>query len=221
MTMVIKGILARKIGMTQVFDEQGNRVPVTVVKTNGCKVLQKKTVEKDGYNALLLGFEETKESKLNKPLQGFFKKLGIPFYKILKEIRVDKLPDDIDVGDDIKVGIFKPGDIVDVTGTSKGKGFAGGVKRWHYGGGGASHGSMFHRAPGSIGASSYPSRVFKGHHFPGRMGGDTVTVKALEVVKVIEEEGLLLIKGAVPGARNSLLIIKDSKKTKKGVGVNE
>jgi large subunit ribosomal protein L3 len=145
----------------------------------------------------------------------------MPFYRILKEIRVDKITDELKVGDNITVGIFKPGDIVDVTGTSKGKGFAGGVKRWHYGGGGASHGSMFHRAPGSIGASSYPSRVFKGHHFPGRMGGKTVTVKALEVVRIIEDEGLMLIKGAVPGARNSLLVIKDSKKVKKGVEVNE
>ena len=219
--MVIKGILARKIGMTQVFDDQGNKIPVTDVKTEGCKILEKKTVDKDGYNALLLGFEETKESKLNKPLQGFFRKLGMPFYRILKEIRVDKITDELKVGDNITVGIFKPGDIVDVTGTSKGKGFAGGVKRWHYGGGGASHGSMFHRAPGSIGASSYPSRVFKGHHFPGRMGGKTVTVKALEVVRIIEDEGLMLIKGAVPGARNSLLVIKDSKKVKKGVEVNE
>jgi large subunit ribosomal protein L3 len=219
--MVIKGILARKIGMTQVFDDQGNKIPVTVVKTEGCKILEKKTVDKDGYNALLLGFEETKESKLNKPLQGFFRKLGMPFYRILKEIRVDKITDELKVGDNITVGIFKPGDIVDVTGTSKGKGFAGGVKRWHYGGGGASHGSMFHRAPGSIGASSYPSRVFKGHHFPGRMGGKTVTVKALEVVRIIEDEGLMLIKGAVPGARNSLLVIKDSKKVKKGVEINE
>jgi large subunit ribosomal protein L3 len=219
--MVIKGILARKIGMTQVFDDQGNKIPVTVVKTEGCKILEKKTVDKDGYNALLLGFEETKESKLNKPLQGFFRKLGMPFYRILKEIRVDKITDELKVGDNITVGIFKPGDIVDVTGTSKGKGFAGGVKRWHYGGGGASHGSMFHRAPGSIGASSYPSRVFKGHHFPGRMGGKTVTVKALEVVRIIEDEGLMLIKGAVPGARNSLMVIKDSKKVKKGVEVNE
>lgn len=216
--MVIKGILARKVGMTQVFDEQGNRIPVTVVKTEGCRILQKKTVEKDGYNALLLGFEETQESKLNKPLRGFFKKLGSPFYRVLKEIRVDEITDDLKVGDEIKVSIFKPGDKVDVTGISKGKGFAGGVKRWHYGGGGASHGSMFHRAPGSIGASSYPSRVFKGHHFPGRMGGETVTVKALEIVKVYEDEGLLLIKGAVPGARNSLLVIKDSKKRKKESG---
>lgn len=215
MSMVMKGILARKVGMTQIFDEQGNRIPVTVVKSEGCRILQKRTVEKDGYNALLLGFEETKESKLNKPLRGFFKKLGSPFYRILKEIRVDEISEDLKVGEDITVGIFKPGDKVDVTGTSKGKGFAGGVKRWHYGGGGASHGSMFHRAPGSIGASSYPSRVFKGHHLPGRMGGDTVTVQSLEVVKIYEDEGLMLIKGAVPGARNSLLIIKDAKKSKK------
>lgn len=213
--MVIKGILARKVGMTQVFDEQGNRIPVTVVKTGGCRILQKKTVEKDGYNALLLGFEETKESKLNKPLRGFFKKLGSPFYKVLREIRVDEISEDLKVGEDITVGIFKPGDKVDVTGVSKGKGFAGGVKRWHYGGGGAAHGSMFHRAPGSIGASSYPSRVFKGQHLPGRMGGETVTVQSLEVVKVYEDEGLMLIKGAVPGARNGLLIIKDAKKSKK------
>jgi large subunit ribosomal protein L3 len=219
--MVIKGILARKIGMTQVFDEEGNKIPVTVVKCGGCKILQRKTKEKDGYNSLLLGFEEVKESKLNKPLRGFFKKLEVPSYKTLKEIRVDSVSEDLKEGEFITVGAFKPGDKIDVTGVSKGKGFSGGVKRWHFAGGGASHGSMFHRAPGSIGASSYPSRVFKGHHLPGRMGGDTVTVKSLEVVKVYEEEGLMLIKGAIPGARNSLVIIKDAKKDGKGVGVNE
>jgi large subunit ribosomal protein L3 len=137
---------------------------------------------------------------------------------VLREIRVDEITDDFKVGDSITVNTFKPGDRVDVTGTSKGKGFAGGVKRWHYGGGGAAHGSMFHRAPGSIGASSYPSRVFKGQRLPGRMGGETVTVQSLEVVKVYEDEGLMLIKGAVPGSRNSLLIIKDAKKSKKESG---
>ena len=218
MAMVIKGILARKVGMTQIFDEQGNRIPVTVVRTEGCKILQKKIVERDGYNALLLGFEETRENRLNKPLRGFFKKLNAPFYRVLREIRVDEITDDFKVGDSITVNTFKPGDRVDVTGTSKGKGFAGGVKRWHYGGGGAAHGSMFHRAPGSIGASSYPSRVFKGQRLPGRMGGETVTVQSLEVVKVYEDEGLMLIKGAVPGSRNSLLIIKDAKKSKKESG---
>jgi len=219
--MVIKGILAKKIGMTQVFDEEGNRISVTVVKSEGCRILQKKIQEKDGYNSLLLGFEEVKESKLNKPLIGFLKKLGSPSYRILKEIRVDSITEDLREGEIITVKAFKPGDKVDVTGVSKGKGFSGGVKRWHFAGGGASHGSMFHRAPGSIGASSYPSRVFKGHHLPGRMGGDTVTVKSLDIVKIYEEEGLMLIKGAIPGARNSLVIIKDAKKDGKGVGVNE
>ncbi|MGB9683036.1 MAG: 50S ribosomal protein L3 [bacterium] len=219
--MVIKGILGRKIGMTQIFDEGGNRIPVTVIKSDGCKILKKKIQERDGYNSLVLGFEEVKESKLNKPLRGFFKKLGSPYYKILKEIRVDSITEDLKEGEIITVGIFKPGDKVDVTGISKGKGFAGGVKRWHFSGGGASHGSMFHRAPGSIGASSYPSRVFKGHHFPGRMGGETVTVRSLDVVKVYEEEGLILVKGAIPGPRNNIIIIRDAKKAGKGVEANE
>jgi large subunit ribosomal protein L3 len=219
--MVIKGILGRKIGMTQIFDEGGNRVPVTVIKSDGCKLLKKKVQDKDGYNSLLLGFEEVKESKLNKPLRGFFKKLESSYYRVLKEIRVDSITEDLKEGEIITVGIFKPGDKIDVTGVSKGKGFSGGVKRWHFSGGGASHGSMFHRAPGSIGASSYPSRVFKGHHFPGRMGGETVTVRSLEVVKVYEDEGLILVKGAVPGARNNLIIIRDARKTGKGVEANE
>ena len=206
-----KGIMGRKIGITQVYSEEGDVVPVTVVEAGPCVVVQKKTVERDGYNALQLGFSEKQERKLNKPEQGHFKKHNTIPCKYLKEFRVE----DIGVyeeGQKITVDIFENGDFVDVTGTSKGKGFQGVVKRWGFGGGPAGHGSMFHRAPGSIGASATPSRVFKGKKMPGRLGGKKVTVQNIRVVDVRPDENVILLKGAVPGCKNGIVTIKNSVK---------
>ncbi|MBI5167394.1 MAG: 50S ribosomal protein L3 [candidate division NC10 bacterium] len=201
------GLLGKKIGMTQVFGEGGKAIPVTVVEAGPCPVVQRKTKENDGYEAIQIGFLTAKPKKISKPLKGHFEKAGVPYSRHLREIRLDQ-PADFQVGQVLTVSLFAVGDHVQVTGTSIGKGFQGGVKRWGYKGGPESHGSMFHRAPGSIGASSFPSRVFKGHHMPGRMGGAQVTTKGLEVVKVDPARNLLLIKGAVPGPPGGLLTVK-------------
>lgn len=197
-------ILGKKLGMTQIYMEDGKVCPVTVVEAGSCCVVQVKTLENDGYEAIKVGFIETKEKKLKKPIAGIFKKAGVSFYKVLKEFHMSGLK----VGDILKVGRFVKGDKVSVTGISKGKGFQGVMKRHHYAGGPGSHGSMFNRAPGSIGSSSFPSRVWKNKGLPGHMGSERVTVKNLEVVEVNIEKNLLLIKGAVPGAKGSLLEIK-------------
>jgi len=207
-----KGILGRKLGMTQIFDEDGTVIPVTVIKAGPCVVVQKRTPERDGYAAVQLGFEEVREKVLNKPLLGHFAKHRVKPMRFLREIRLD--PEELDnyeVGQEIRVDIFSPGEYVDVRGTSKGKGFAGGIKRHGFQRGPMSHGSKYHRRPGSLAAKG-PARVFKGRKLPGRMGGATVTVQNLKVVKVVPEHNLMLVKGAVPGPRRGLLVIKNSRR---------
>ncbi len=202
------GIVGKKLGMTQIFDEEGNLIPVTVIKAGPCTVVQKKTIENDGYEALQLGFEEIKKiKKVNKPMMGHFKKHNVSPFKILKEIRnVDDF-DNIKVGDIITVEKFSKGDKVKVTGKSKGRGFTGTVKRFGTRRGPESHGSRYHRRPGSRGQCADPSRVFKGVVTPGRYGGETVTVKNLEVVDLDVEKNIILLKGAVPGHIKSYVLI--------------
>lgn len=197
-------ILGRKLGMTQVYAEDGKACPVTVVEAGPCCVIQVKTFVNDGYESVKLTFLETEEKKLNKPLIGIFKKAGVKPYKILKEFPMSGLK----VGDFVTVEKFEKGDRISISGISKGKGFQGVMKRHHFSGGPGSHGSMFNRAPGSIGASSYPSRVWKNQGMPGHMGSERITVKNLEIVDVKAGQNLLLIKGAVPGAKGTFLEIK-------------
>lgn len=202
-------ILGRKLGMTQIFDQSGNVVPVTVVQAGPCPVIQKKTVEKDGYSAVQLGFDEVKEKALNKPLLGHLKKHGAPTVRQIHEVRVD---DASAVGEVITCDIFEVGQLVDVQGTSKGKGTAGVMKRHNFGGGRASHGaSLIHRMPASNGAVD-PARTFKGKKRAGQMGNKTVTTQGLTVAGVDTERNLLLIRGAVPGAKGSLVVVKKSVK---------
>lgn len=205
-----KGILGKKIGMTQVFDEAGRVIPATVIQAGPCVVVQKKTVDTDGYNALQVGFEPIKESRVNKPLRGHFARAKVKPFRYLRELRLESV-DEYQVGQEIKADIFRPGERVDVTGISKGKGFAGGIKRHGFQRGPMAHGSKYHRRPGSLGAKG-PARVFKGRKLPGRMGGERVTVLNLEVIRSDAERNLLLVKGAVPGPRRGLLIIKNSVK---------
>lgn len=205
---MIKGILGKKLGMTQIYGDDGKVIPVTVIKAGPCKVVQVKREEKDGYEAVQLGFEEIKEKKVTKPLLGHFKKANVSPYRYLREIRMPL--QGLTVGQDIYVDIFEKGERVDVTGISKGKGFAGVMKKHGYHGGPGSHGSMFNRAPGSIGSSSFPSRVWKGKGLPGHLGSERVTVKGLEVVDVKKELNVILVKGAVPGANEGFLIISKS-----------
>lgn len=205
---MVEGLIGKKVGMTQTFDENGNVAPVTVIKAGPCTVIQKKTREKDGYSVLQLGFlEERSKKKPIKPAIGHFNKSGIPPVRILREFRFAEQAE-IKEGDQFFVDIFQEGDKVHVIGTSKGKGFAGIVKRWGFHGGKRSHGSMFHRSPGSIGASAYPSRVVKGKKLPGQMGNRKVTVKSLMVIQADKENNLLVVKGAVPGAKGGYLLIK-------------
>jgi len=198
------GILGKKLGMTQIFAEDGKAYPVTVVEAGPCCVIQVKTLDIDGYESVKIGFSEIAEKKLNKPLSGVFKKSGVKPYRILREYPMSGLK----VGDLVTVEKFEKGDRVSVCGISKGKGFQGVMKRFHYAGGPGSHGSMFNRAPGSIGASSYPSRVWKNQGLPGHMGSEKVTTKNLKVIEVKPDQNLLLIQGSVPGARGSLVEIK-------------
>jgi len=205
---MVEGLIGKKIGMTQQFDDAGNVIPVTIIKAGPCTVIQKKTVEKDGYVAVQLGFvEERGVRKPVKPQIGHFKRSGVPVVKKLQEFGCSD-PAAVKEGDQVLVDIFEVGETIHVVGTSKGKGFAGVVKRYHFAGGGASHGSMFHRAPGSIGASSYPSRVVKGMRMGGHMGQDRVTVRKLKVVATDKDNNLLLVKGAVPGAKGGYVLIK-------------
>lgn len=210
---MLKGIIGKKLGMTQIFHEEGGVVPVTVVQAGPCKVVQIKTSSRDKYTAVQLGFEERDPKRVKKPLQGHFTKAQVPAFRYLKEFRVADA-DSFQVGQEITVAEFKVGDRVDVTGVSKGKGFMGVVKRWGFRGGRATHGSMFHRAPGSIGASSYPSRVWPGQKMGGHMGDQTATLQSLEVIDVRSRQNLLLIKGAVPGGVKGLLFIREAKKKK-------
>jgi large subunit ribosomal protein L3 len=205
------GILGEKVGMSQVFSEKGKVFPVTVIKAGPCFVVQKKSLSKEGYNAVQIGYGEKKEKGLNRPERGHFEKVKVKPLKYLREFCVDNV-DEYQLGQEIRVDIFKVGDCVDVYGTSKGKGFAGAVKRWGFKGGPASHGSRQHRRVGSIGASSFPSRVWPGTKMAGRMGGTSSVAKKLEVVKIIPEENLILVKGAVPGVKKGLVVISKSKK---------
>jgi len=207
---VEKAILGIKIGMTQIFDEQGQAVPVTVVEAGPCTVLQKKSLASDGYNAIQVGFGSVKENRVNKPLKGHFKKANVKPLRFIREFRMENI-DEYEIGQEIKVDLFAPGDVVDVVGTSKGKGFAGGVKRHNVARGSMGHGSKYHRRPGSLGAKG-PARVFKGRKLPGRMGGERVTVQGLKVVKVYPERNLILIKGSIPGPKKGLVLIKNSVK---------
>ncbi|MDD5712185.1 MAG: 50S ribosomal protein L3 [Smithellaceae bacterium] len=205
-----KGIIGRKLGMTQVFSEEGDSVPVTVIEVEPSVVVQKKTTETDGYEAIQLGYGRIKQQRVTKPLQGHFKKADKGLFRYLREIRTDTA--DYELGQELTADIFSIGDIVDVIGTSRGKGFAGVIKRHGFGGGRATHGSMFHRAPGSIGASAYPSRVFKGTRLPGHMGDARSTVQNLMVVGVRSDLNLILVKGAVPGGKNGVLLIREALK---------
>jgi len=209
--MMDKAILGKKIGMTQVFKENGSLVPVTVIEAGPCVVTQIKTREKEGYNALQVGFSDIREKLLNKPKKGHFDKAKVSYKRYLREIKVSNI-DDYSIGSEIKADIFSAGDRVDVTGYSKGKGFAGAIKRFNYGRGPESHGSKYHRGPGSLGATTSPGRVFKGRKLPGRKGMDKVTVQNLEIIKVDPDRNLMLVKGSVPGAKGSLVIVKKSVK---------
>ena len=213
--MAVDGILGVKVGMTRVFAADGTAVPCTVLQAGPCVVVQRRSKEKDGYEAVQLGLVEfVKPQRVNKAMTGHFKKAGAAPLRLLREFRLEESADETKVGDRVLVDGFAEGELVDVTGVSKGKGFAGGVKRWHFRGGDATHGSMFHRAPGGIGASSFPSRVWPGQHFPGHMGNERVTVKNLRVVKIDSDENLLLVRGAVPGPSGCYLLIRKAKKAK-------
>lgn len=211
---MIQGILGKKLGMSQIFAMDGRRIPVTVVEAGPCVVVQKKTVANDGYNALQVGFVSRATHRVNRPAMGHFKMAGKGAFAYLREFRVENV-DDFNIGDEIKCEVFAAGDIVDVTGTSKGKGFQGVIKRWNFSGGRSSHGSKFHRGPGSIGCSAWPSRVFKGKKMAGQMGNARVTTQNLEIVDVRPEQNLILVKGAIPGAKNSLVTIRKGIKAKK------
>ncbi len=208
-----KAIIGKKIGMTQIFDEAGLVIPVTVIEAGPCVVTQVKTVETDGYNSVQLGFGEVKDKKVNKPLKGHFKKSKLEAKKHLREFRVDDI--EISVGDVVKADVFAAGDRIDVQGISKGKGFQGVIKRHGQSRGPMGHGSMYHRRPGSMGSTSTPGRVFKGKKLPGHMGVQTVTVQNLDVVKVDLDKNVLLVKGSVPGAKGAILKIKKSVKKAK------
>lgn len=205
---MVNGLLGEKIGMTQIFDAQGKLIPVTVVEAGPCRVIQKRTVQIDGYEAVQLAFHEVAERKVSKPLLGHFKKSQAPPARFCREFKADLSK--VELGQMITADIFKVGDWVDVSGISKGKGFAGVMKRHHFKGGPATHGSMFHREPGSIGSSSWPSRVRKNKRLPGRMGSERVTTLGLEVVEVREKENLIFIRGALPGSPGALLEIRRS-----------
>jgi large subunit ribosomal protein L3 len=209
--MSVQGIIGKKVGMTQVYTEDGRAVPVTVIQAGPCVVVQRRAKAKDGYSAVQLGLvEDRKVKRVTKPMKGHFDKAGLPPCRVLREVRVEEQAE-VKVGDKISVEIFAAGDSVDVVGVSKGKGFQGVVKRHHFAGGAATHGSMFHRAPGGIGASAFPSRVLKGMRAAGHMGSDRVTVRNLKVVRVDAGNNLLVVRGAVPGAGGGYVFIRKSK----------
>jgi len=205
---MVTGLIGKKVGMTQLFSADGTVAPATVLKAGPCVVAQVKTTEHDGYEAVQLGLVEAKPTKENKPSAGHFKKAGVPPTRVRREVKLKAGGDAAKPGDMVNVSIFADGERVDVIATSRGKGFQGVVKRHHFRGGRASHGSMFHRAPGSIGASSYPSRVVKGMRMGGHMGADRVTVRNMRVLRVDAENNLLLLEGAVPGGPNSIVLIR-------------
>jgi len=203
------GIIGKKVGMTQVFAPDGTSIPGTVIQAGPCVVVQTKTAAADGYEAVQLGLVEERPARVRKPLAGHFKKAGVPPTRVRREVKVAKGAEAPKAGDQVLVGgVFTNGDRVDVIGISRGKGFQGVMKRHHFAGGAATHGSMFHRAPGSIGASSFPSRVIKGMRAPGRMGGDRITTRNLKVVQVDAENNILVLRGAVPGAPGGYVIVR-------------
>ncbi|RPH78713.1 MAG: 50S ribosomal protein L3 [Candidatus Rokuibacteriota bacterium] len=211
-----EGLIGRKVGMTQVFADDGNHVPVTIIEAGPCTVIGLRTRERHGYDALQLGFEPKKKN-VSKPVAGAFKKVNVAPMGVVREVRLEKSEQvqGYQVGQALTAEVFASGELVDVVGVTKGKGFQGGVKRFGWYGGDATHGSMFHRAPGSIGASSDPSRVWPGHRLPGRMGGVRRTVLNVRIVRVMPEQNLVLLRGAVPGANGSLVLIRKSVKTTK------
>ena len=209
-----KAILAKKLGMTQIFDETGKVIPVTVIEAGPNAVIQKKTVENDGYEAVQVGFVDLKDKKTNKPTKGHFAKAGVTPKKFIKEFRLDDVSG-LNVGDEIKADIFEAGEKVDVAGITKGKGYAGTIKRWGQHRGPMTHGSGYHRGPGSMGMCSDPGRVFKGKRLPGHMGVERVTIQNLTLVKVDAEKNIILIKGGLPGPKGGLLIVKNTVKGRK------
>jgi len=212
---VPKGLFGTKVGMTQIFDEEGQAIPVTVVQVEPCRVVQKKTTATDGYEAVQVGIGTAKPQRVNKPLKGHFAKANVEPARYLREIRIEdsEVMQSLEVGQELRADLFQEGEYVDVTGTSKGKGFAGAIKRWNFHRGPMSHGSMYHRRVGSLGATD-PQRVFKGRKLPGRMGGVRRTVQGLQIVKVDPERNLLLIRGSVPGPKGALLEIRETVKAK-------
>jgi len=212
---MVTGIIGKKVGMTQLFAADGKVSPATVLRAGPCVVAQVKTAATDGYESVQLGLVEVHPSKENKPTQGHFKKAGVPATRVRREVKLAAGGDPVKPGDQVSVSIFADGERVDVIGTSRGKGFQGVVKRHHFAGGRATHGSMFHRAPGSIGASSFPSRVVRGMRMAGHMGADQVTVRNLKVLRVDAENNLLLVEGAVPGGPNSVVVIRKAVAAKK------
>jgi large subunit ribosomal protein L3 len=213
--MAVNGILGIKLGMTQVFAEDGTSVPCTVLQAGPCVVVERRTKDKHGYDAVQLGLVEfIKPQRINQAMTGHFKKAGVAPMRFLGEFRIEESKNETKAGDRVLVDRFQVGELVDVAGISKGRGFAGGVKRWHYRGGDNTHGSMFHRAPGGIGASSFPSRVWPNQHFAGHMGNVRKTSKNLKVVKVDADENLLLVRGAVPGPAGAYIYIHKAKKEK-------
>jgi large subunit ribosomal protein L3 len=212
---MVNGIIGRKVGMTQVFDADGTVHPATVIKAGPCVVVQAKTAQTDGYEAVQLGLVEERPARVGKPLQGHYKKAGVPPTRVRREVSTAAGADGAKVGDQVLASIFAIGERVDVIGTGRGKGFQGVVKRHHFGGGAGSHGSMFHRAPGSIGASSYPSRVVKGMRMGGRMGGSRTTVHNLKVLRVDPDNHLLVVEGGIPGAPSGYVVIRKASKAKR------
>ena len=206
-----KGIIGKKIGMTQIFDENGSVIPVTVIEAGPCVISQIKTIEKDGYNSVQLAFGDIEEKKVNKPRAGHFAKSKLALKKHLREFRLEKI-EGLNIGDEIKADIFTVGERVDIQGTSKAKGFQGVIKRHGFSRGPMTHGSMYHRRPGSMGATTSPGRVFKGKKLPGHTGNDTITIQNLEVIRIDMDKNVLLVKGSVPGNKNSILKIKDAVK---------
>ena len=209
-----KGIIGRKIGMTQIFDEKGNVIPVTVIEAGPCVVAQVKTIETDGYNAVQLGFGDVKDKHINKPEAGHFAKAKLANKKHLREFKLENV-ENYKVGDEIKADVFEAGEKIDVQGITKGKGFQGVIKRHGQHRGPMGHGSMYHRRPGSMGSTSTPGRVFKGKKLPGHMGRNTVTIQNLDVVKVDMDKNVILVKGSVPGAKGSILKVKSAVKASK------
>jgi large subunit ribosomal protein L3 len=212
---MVTGIIGRKVGMTQIFDADGTAHPATVIKAGPCVVVQAKTAQTDGYEAIQLGLVEEKPAKVGKPLVGHYKKAGVPPTRVRREVAVVKGAETPKVGDQVLASIFANGERVDIIGTGRGKGFQGVVKRHHFAGGAATHGSMFHRAPGSIGASSFPSRVIKGMRGAGRMGGARTTIHNLKVLKVDAEQHLIVVEGGIPGAPTAYVVIRKATTAKK------